>query len=207
MPPKLSVSRNPKGQFTTRTGQPPSSLATPPAPHSPSRAHSSRAASSSHIDPPSHVPSPSQTVPSALSSRTDISSLIDPASDEDVAPTFAAATLSRSASPTIPAHNRSRSPSPTTSDFPTSLKSGPTDDNLNQAAEPSFIVPAGYNTSLQFLPALVSRPHAGYHRPPSPAAAGPLPHSMLPPPTRHHSSLPLLPAPRVPPHSAPLPHN
>ena len=145
MPPKSLPSRKKNGQFTSQVGQPPSSLATPSTPHLPSRKTPSRS-----VFPASRTTSPVRTT------RAHLSSLIDP-SDLDDALMFGATCRSRSTSPTTPAPNQLRSASPVTSDFPTSLESNQTDGNQDQAPTDRFVIPAGFDTSLQFLPALVSR--------------------------------------------------
>ncbi len=159
------------GQFTAHIGQPPSSLATPPAPRpSPHRSPSRSASLSSRL---------------ASSSRADLADLIDPSSDSDHAPIFAASSHSRSTSPTIPAPNRSRSPSPTTSDFPTSLDSNQPDSSQTDASAARYVIPAGFDTTLQFLPALVSRPRLPQSRPVPAPITNPPPH-----PVTGHNRLP-----------------
>ena len=182
MPPKAPLPCNRKGQFVAQAGQPPSSLATPPAPRPLSQnPPPSRATSPSHIESSSRATSPSVAT---LSSRVDHSPIGNRPSDFDYAPTFAAPGHSRSSSPTVPAPIPSRSPSPTTSDFPTSLESGQVYHNQNQAPASRLILPA-------VLPTLVPRPHPRQphpyiltppkHRPrtpPSPSIPNPLAHPM-----------------------------
>ena len=159
------------GQFTTHIGQPPSSLATPPAPRpSPHRSPSRSASLSSRL---------------ASSSRADLADLIDPSSDSDHALIFAASSHSHSMSPTIPAPNRSRSPLPTTSNFPTSLDSNQPDSSQTNASAVRYIIPAGFDTTLQFLPALVSCPRLPQSH------SVPAPITNLPPhPVTGHNRLP-----------------
>lgn len=188
MPPKALPARKKNGQFTAQAGQPPSSLATPPA----SRLSSQNppADSESHTAPRSRSDSVSSSTTSPV--RSGLADLIDPSSDSDHALTFAASGHSRSASPTIPAPSRSRSTSPVTSDFPTSLDSSQPTDSQDQTPDPRFIIPAGFETSLQFLPTLVSRP-----RPTGSTQTRPRPRSSRPP-TQPVPNLPPPPASQTP---------
>ncbi|KAH9985271.1 hypothetical protein BJV77DRAFT_1071535 [Russula vinacea] len=88
----------------------------------------------------------------------------------DYAPVFG--TRSRSVSPTVPARGRSHSPSLDASDFPTSMESTDVDKHL--ATAQGLRVPTGYDTTLQFLPTLVSRPR------PRPNLPGPPPFACTP---------------------------
>ena len=88
-------------------------------------------------------------------------------------------------SPTIPASNCSHSPSPTTSDFPTSLDSNQPDSSQTNASAARYVIPAGFNTTLQFLPALVSRPRLPQSRPVPAPITNPPPH-----PVTGHNRLP-----------------
>ena len=196
MPPKASVPRKKNGQFAPQVGQPPSSLAErvscPPLP--------ARAASPARTasPPPSRTASPFRTAstppldfpPRALSPSS------------EYAPHFG--TRSRSASPTVPARGRSRSPSPHASDFPTSMESLDSlqEDDENLAAAQGFRIPPGYDTKLQFLPALVSLPRQARHNLPGPppSARNPPYHpaNNPPPPPVPHTNQPPYPAPAVP---------
>ena len=157
MPPKSLPARKKNGQFTVQTRPPPSSLATPPV------TRSSQEPPSGTATPLSSAASPEQSAldraptQTALSSRANLSALVDSSSDLDDAPAFVVYNRSRSASPTIPAPHRSHFPSPSTSDFPTSLDSSQLGRNQD-SSESRYTVPAGYSTTLQFPPSLTSQP-------------------------------------------------
>jgi len=132
------------GQFTAHIGQPLSSLATPPAPHlSPHRFPSQSISLSSHL---------------ASFFWVDLADLINSSLDSNHTLIFIAFSNSHSMSPTIPAPNHSHSPSPTIFDFSISLDSNQPNSSQTNTSAFRYVIPAGFDITLQFLPALVFCP-------------------------------------------------